>query len=400
MIYIGLDIGREAHRYCILDVEKRTLDKGVLPNASWAFEAWSRHVEDRDGDVVVGIETKSGLSSPLDQFLEQRGWELYQVPPEAVKSYRETVMRVHNKTDETDAQAIATLLVDRVRREAPAARQPRRQLRAATRWRESVVRSHTRVCNGLRRTIAAYWPEVTQEGSPFYRLDLAYVTLLFDKCPDPATIATRGVESMVRFFREHRSNVPAKTVERIVQLARQNSVSPEEKPILLRQTQMLARELRQIEDNLGEVERLIEKLAKSDLQVQQLTAVRGVSLVQAATFLAETQDMANFRSEAHLASYSGHGLRRIQTGTSKNANGVQWRANRHLKRCMYLIADGMRANDSRSRTYYDKKVKGGKSHRQALRCVGRQVIRMFYSMLKKGRVYNPDMAITLRTKSA
>jgi transposase len=191
--------------------------------------------------------------------------------------------------------------------------------------------------------------------------------------------------------------VPVKTVEALVQLARQNMVGPEEKPILLRQAQMLARELRQVDENVAEVERIIEKLAKSDLQVQQLAAIRGVSLTQAATFLAETQDINNFRSEAHLASYSGHGLRRIQTGTSKDAKGVQWRANRHLKRCMYLIADGMRANDLRTRTYFDKKVRDGKTHRQALRCVGRQVIRMFFSMLKKGRVYDPQRAITLKT---
>lgn len=400
MIYIGLDIGREAHRYCILDADKKVLDKGVLPNASWAFEAWSRHVEDRDGDIVVGLETLGGLSSPLDQFLEKRGWRLHQVPPEAAKTFRETVLRIHNKTDETDALAIATLLVDRMRAAAPEAKQPRRQLRAATRWREGLVRVHTRVCNGLRRTIASYWPEVTQEGSPFYRLDLKYIMLLFEKVPDPAVIAARGSESMVRFFRDNRSNVPVKTVEAIVQLARQNMFSSEEKPILLRQAQMLARELRQIDENVAEVERVIEKLAKSDLQVQQLVAVRGVSLIQAATFLAEMQDIDNFRSEAHLASYSGHGLRRIQTGTSKDTKGIQWRANRHLKRCMYLIADGMRANDLRTREYFDKKIRDGKTHRQALRCVGRQVIRMFFSMLKKGRVYDPQRAITLRTTSA
>lgn len=397
MIFIGLDIGRESHRYCIVDEAKKVLDKGILPNASWSFEAWCRHVETVDGEVVVGVETQSGLSSPLDQFLEQQGWQVRQVTPEAVKTYRETVLRIHNKTDETDALTIATVLVERADTQRRV-KQPRRPLRHATRWLERLVRMHTRLCNGLRKSTAAYWPEVTQPSSPFYRMDLKYVMLLFEKCPDPAVMAARGAKGMLRFFRDHGSNVPEKTVETIVQLARQNTVCPEEKQILLRETQMLARSLRQLEDDKAEVESLILKLAKGDLQVQQLAAVRGVSVVLAATFLGETQDIDNFRTDSHVASYGGIGLRRIQTGKSKDTQGVQWRANRHLKRCLYVVADCMRANDLRSREHYNKKVAAGKTHQQALRCVARQVVRMFFAMLKRGRVYDPVRAITLRTK--
>jgi transposase len=402
VIFVGLDIGRESHRYCVLDANKTVLDKGVLPNASWAFDGWARHIEDRDGDVVVGLETQSGLSSPLDQYLEQRGWQLRQVTPEAVKAYRETVLRLHNKTDETDAFTIARVLLDRSQSSAGPTdlpKYPRRQLRAATRWREGLVRSHTRLCNTLRRLTAQYWPELTQQGSPFYRMDLKYVQLLFERCPDPSVIASRGVDSLTRFFREHKSTVSLATIEAIVQLARQNEVTLEEKPILLRQTQVVARTLRQLCEDIADAERTIEKLVKTDAQVQQLSVIRGVSVTQAAAFMAEVQDINNFRSEAHLASYSGHGLRRVQTGKSKDSSAVQWRSNRHLKRCMYLIADGMRANDLRSRRHYDKKIADGKSHRQALRCVGRQVIRMFFAMLKRGRVYDEKQAITLRTKS-
>lgn len=397
MIFVGLDTARASHRFCVTDASKQVVDKGILPNASWAMEAWCQHVEQFDSEVVVGLETQGGMASPLDQFLEQRGWEVRQVTPEGVKTYRETVLRIHNKTDETDAFTIATILVDKAHSQRRI-QQPRRPLRHATRWLERLVRAHTRLCNGLRRTTAEYWPEMTQEGSPFYRMDLKYVLLLFEKCPDPSVIVARGTQGMKRFFRDHRSNVSEKTIEAIVQLARQNTICPEEKAVLLRETQMLARNLRQLEDDKAEVERLIEKMVKGDMQVQQLAAVRGVSVELAATFVAETQDIANFSTDSNLASYCGLGLRRIQTGKSKDTQGVQWRANRHLKRCMYVAADCMRANDLRSRQHYNKKIKEGKTHRQALRCVARQVVRMFFAMLKRGRAYDPVRAITLRTK--
>jgi len=40
-----------------------------------------------------------------------------------------------------------------------------------------------------------------------------------------------------------------------------------------------------------------------------------------------------------------------------------------------------------SRAYYDKKRAQGKSHNQAVRCLGRQLVRVIWSMLKHGRDY-------------
>ena len=40
-----------------------------------------------------------------------------------------------------------------------------------------------------------------------------------------------------------------------------------------------------------------------------------------------------------------------------------------------------------SRTYYDKKRAEGKMHNQAIRALGRHLVRVLWSMVKQGRKY-------------
>lgn len=388
VIVVGMDVGREQHLFHVINQEKKALEAGILPNASWAFKAWFIHIEETFGEeVVLALETRNGLATPLDQLAEQRGWKVVAIPPDAVKTYRETVLRVHSKTDANDAMVLAYLALDLAgRRQAGSF--PRRKLLRATRLREHLVRDQTRLKNRLRKGIASYWPEVTQQ-DVFYRLDLDYVLLLLEHAPDPARIAALGPAGLLKFFRKHRSRVSSNTVEKIVALARQNSVTAEEKAVVLEEVRIYARRLRELVKDIRRVETIMDRLAADDGEVQTLATVRGVSLTQASTFVAEIQNLANFQSEAKLASYAGFALKRHQSGTTVNTCRPQVRANQHLKRVVFLMADTMRLNNERAKQYYARKIGEGKTHRQALRALGRHLIRMFYAMLKTGRPYAP-----------
>ncbi len=79
------------------------------------------------------------MASPLDQYLAARGWQILQIPPSAVKSYRENVMGQHDKTDATDAHALALLACEAGPR-FKSRKQPRPTLRRLTRYRAVVVK--------------------------------------------------------------------------------------------------------------------------------------------------------------------------------------------------------------------------------------------------------------------
>lgn len=387
MLYVGVDIARERHQFCIMDGNRKVLGAGVLPHDSSAYQGWMTYVGELTTErVVVAIETRNGLATPLDQLVVAKGWRLLAVPPDAVHSYREKVLRKHSKTDANDAHTLAVLAATMVEN-APETKRPRQALFQAARALEKQKTDITRTKNRLRRTMAAYWLEVTQEGSPFYRLDLNYVMLLLEKYPDPADIVRLGTKRLTAYFRRHGSSVPHKTIEAIVALAKRSTLTAQEKPVLVKLTQLYARQLAENLKHEADLEALVHELATSDEDVQRLASTQGVSVVQGAQFMAEVQDLGNFRREGCLASYAGFTLRRHQTGQSTDTKKPQMRANRHLKNTVFKMADSMRLNNQVSKAYYARKVTEGKSHRQALRALGRHILRMFWCMLRSRQDY-------------
>lgn len=54
---------------------------------------------------------------------------------------------------------------------------------------------------------------------------------------------------------------------------------------------------------------------------------------------------------------------------------------------MMIAVDQHRKQVDQSQTYYDKKRQEGKKHNQAIRALGRQMVRMLYKLLKENRPY-------------
>lgn len=382
MICIGLDVGREKHDYVVMNRGREPFLEGTFPNESWAFLAWCEHVESVCGttEIRLAYETANGLATPLDQFLVDRGWELVTIQPAAVKSYRQNVLKKHDKTDWSDAWTLAHLGLHWTIPDTPR-EQPRRALRTLTRWRESLVRSQTRTVNRLRQTTAAYWPELTNS-KLITNYGALYVMALFEHYPDPETLSEISPTKVMERFRKSGSRLPANRLLLLQRLARQNTVYPSEKKQLTMTAQLLARRLRSLVRDIAEVDRLLEELGRDDSIVEFLLSWSGVGIVTATTYASEIQSIDNFESESSLASYSGLALRRVQTGKSKDYRSPQRAANRRLKRCLAQIANGRRLYDPESASYYERKRAEGKSHLQANRCLARHITRRIFKSLK------------------
>lgn len=385
MIFIGMDNGRVSHRIVVVNERQEVVKKGTIPNESWAFTAWCEHIEKAfpGEEIVVGIEEGGGMSTPFDEIMQSRGWSVRQVPPEAVRSYRETVLRIHDKTDDTDGFTIAIMLATRkdAFREV---NQERAALRRATRWRENLVAQKIELINELRATLAEYWPE-TAGSKVFSELsrDCRWAWLLLEHFPDPAVIVAKGAKRLHQFFVKHKSTILLEKVEAIVKLAASNTAFAADKPFLVRQTAQQARLLRQVDEFKVDTEKAIAELSRYDIDVKSVDARNGVSVVQAAGYMAELRAIVRFEKESNMASYSGLVTKRIQTGKSMDKRRPQVRANRRLRKILLGMAWSMSMNDERSKAYYNKKIGEGKTHDHALTCLARHLSRGFYRILKR-----------------
>jgi transposase len=246
------------------------------------------------------------------------------------------------------------------------------------------VAQQTAFINQLRDNLSRYWPESAGD-TVFPDIDLYWVLDLLALYPDPTEIAAAGADAILVYLRERGSSVFKRTIDRVVDAASRNHSFAPDKAMLLLHTKQLALLLRQVLTCIVETEKAICLEVESDPDVRDIDAIKGISTVQAATFVAEVRSLGRFEDESHLASYSGFGRRKNQTGTTRNKEVQQRQANQILKRCVLGITETLSLHEERSRTYYRKKMQEGKGHRKALRALGRHLIRRLFTIMAKNR---------------
>jgi transposase len=101
--------------------------------------------------------------------------------------------------------------------------------------------------------------------------------------------------------------------------------------------------------------------------------VFGVGPVIAAAIIGEVRDVSRFRNRDHFASYNGTAPIEVSSGGRK-VHRLSRRGNRRINHAIHMAAiTQIRQPHSDGRAYYDKKLAEGKTHREALRSLKRQI---------------------------
>jgi len=133
-------------------------------------------------------------------------------------------------------------------------------------------------------------------------------------------------------------------------------------------------------------ERLRETNKKLAAAVQAtgttLTGIFGVGPVIAATLIGEIGDVSRFASRDHFAAYNGTAPIGVSSGKRK-VHRLSRRGNRKLNHAAHMTAvTQVRYQHSQGRAYCDKKLAEGKTAKEALRALERQVSDAFYKRMK------------------
>ena len=113
-----------------------------------------------------------------------------------------------------------------------------------------------------------------------------------------------------------------------------------------------------------------------------LTGIFGVGPVIAAAVIGDVRDVSRFPSRDHFASYNGTAPIEVSSGGRKIYR-LPGRGNRRLNHaaCMAAVTQ-IRYRHSRGRAYYEKKLAEGKTPKEALRALKRQVSDAIYAALQ------------------
>jgi transposase len=132
--------------------------------------------------------------------------------------------------------------------------------------------------------------------------------------------------------------------------------------------------------------RLLETRKKLTVAVRasgtSLTGVFGVGPVIAATVIGDVRDVTRFASRDRFAACNGTAPIEVSSG-NRVIHRLSLRGNRRLNHAIDMAAiTQIRYKHSDGRAFYDKKIAEGKTPKEALRALKRQISDALYRCLK------------------
>jgi transposase len=115
------------------------------------------------------------------------------------------------------------------------------------------------------------------------------------------------------------------------------------------------------------------------------TEIFGVGPAVAAAVIGDAGDISRFASQDHFAAYNGTAPVGVSFG-GRVICRLSLRGNRRMNHAIHMAAvTQIRCRHSKGRAYYDKKIAEGKTSKEALRALKRQVSNAIYQRLKGRR---------------
>ncbi|MEV0703294.1 IS110 family transposase [Saccharopolyspora sp. NPDC050389] len=139
---------------------------------------------------------------------------------------------------------------------------------------------------------------------------------------------------------------------------------------------------------VAEVRRLDRRITTADTDIATTVEHTGTTLTQlygigtglAGTILARVGSVHRFRSAAAFASYTGTAPIEVSSGDVKR-HRLSRAGDRQLNHALHMMALSQIRHNTEGRAYYRRKRAGGKSHKEAMRCLKRRLSDTVYRQL-------------------
>ncbi|MGH3156961.1 MAG: IS110 family transposase [Streptosporangiaceae bacterium] len=290
--------------------------------AAWPERAWA-------------VEGAGDLGHPLARQLLSAGERVLDAQPRLGARVRLLATGNVNKNDPSDARPVAVAAL-----RSPAVREARPDDHAAvlkvwSKRRRDLAGSRTQVVCRLHAVIC----ELVPGGVP-KKIIAAHAARLLDSVSPPDAVAAA------------RRELAAALIE----------------------------DLRRIDGQMREAKK------KPDAAVRasgtSLAGLPGVGPVIAATVIGEVRDVSRFKNRDRFAAYNGTAPIEVASGQRK-VNRLSRRGNRRVSHAVHMAAvTQIRQKHSEGRACYDKKLTGGKTRREALRALKRQISDAVFTCLR------------------
>ena len=387
-VLVAIDVGSTRHRVAVQTPGKPLVEEFYMDHTPEGFlEFFGRvevHATATGLPVAVAMEGYNGHARPLDQEVLSHGWRLFNVNNLKLARFKE-IFPGPAKSDPIDARKMLEMfqlqdhlpLAKRVLEEVLPAPEAHAKLKRLTRRRRVLVNEKVRVVNRLHADLQAICPGLAQitgavDNLWFLRFLTARKTMpALARMRKRSLLAIRGV-----------GNRYAAIIQTWQPTASFSTEVEDVGPMIQEDVHRILALL----DQIAALETKIETVAADSEWVCRIRSIPGFGLTSSAELAGEIGSMDRFATEAKLALYLGMACLDDASGNSPWAKQPR-QVNRRAKAAMMTATARHIDNVPESKTYYDRKRAEGKKHNQAVRSLGRHLVRVIWSMHRHQRDY-------------
>ena len=359
----AIDVGSKSHWVGIGLSEGTLLDEFEVCHDQRGFENFFRRVEVHRSrfkrPVLVAMEGYNGWARPLDSQIQRRGYTLFNVNNLKLARYKE-IFTAPAKNDQIDARKMLELfhlreslpLAKDVLQEVKERPDENQRLKRVTRRRRQLVQEKVRVVSRLQSDLKAVCPELTAiTRSVTNRWFLLFLTSRKDL--EKLARVRRCSLLKLKGIGPHYADI----IESWQEVARFSSEVEWVGEMILAD----ARRIRELLDQIDELEKQIAKITLESEIAQRLATLPGFGMICSAELAGEIGTFDRFSKEASLAVYLGMAVLDKSSGKYQASQPAR-HVNRRAKFAMSTAVARHLEKTPQSRTYYEKKRAEGKTH--------------------------------------
>jgi transposase len=404
--FVGIDWAADAHEVCIVDRAGRIVERCEVQHTAVALQAFMNALLERSHSdasrVAVGIEIPRGA---LVELCVERGLSVYAINPKQVDRFRDRFTVAGAKDDPRDAHVIS----DALRTDPQAFRRVRLdhplviQLREWSRVDDDLRGELSRLTNQLRDLVYRTMPGPL---SLCPAADEPWFWALLVQAPTPTAQRRLSDANLRQVLRDHRirrlsatevyralQQPPVYTAPGVVEaVAAHIALVVPRVQLVARQRrdaeQQLARLLDTLEAELPSVE---DQRKHSDVAI--VRSMPGIGTRVAARMLAEASQPLIDRAYHVIRSWMG--IAPVTKKSGRRRRGIvtmRYACNRHLREAAYHWGRTAAQKDPATRAYYKALRTRGHGHARALRSVVDRCLRILFTLLKHGQLFDDTHA--------
>ena len=388
-VLVAVDVGVQRHRVAVGTPGKRLACEFDIDHTPEGLAAFFRQVETytRGGalPVAVAMEGYNGHARPLDGQVLARGWRLFNVNNLKLARYKE-IFPGPAKSDPIDARKMLELfalceqlpVAKDVLSEVAVVPDANAQLKRLTRRRRVLVNEKVRVVNRMQSDLHAVCPGLAEITGAVDNLWFLRFLTCRDALPKLARVQTHSLAKIRGIGKTYTERI--RTWQPHAQFAPEVAYVG---PMIVAD----ARRILELIEQIDALEAACAPLADASELARRIDSIPGFGPISSAELAGEIGTLKRFPTEASLALYVGMACLSNQSGQRTRARAPR-QVNRRAKAALMVALARHIEQVPQSKAYYDRKRTEGKQHNQALRALGRHLIRVLWAMVRNQRDYD------------